>query len=98
MNKNDEDVRNEGKKKKYNYDYIKKRKSGSKQNIGIMKNLALVTQISLIFLTSVFLFLIIGYFIDKWVGTELVFKIIFLIFGVISGFFNVYKTIMNNIE
>lgn len=93
-----DDVKKEEKKRKYNYDYIKKRKSKSKENIGIMKNFSMVTQIGLIFLTSVFLFLLIGYLLDRCIGTELLFKIIFMILGVISGFFNVYKTIMKNIE
>lgn len=94
MNKKNNDVREE-EKKKYKYDYIEKR---NKNKVGIMKNLALVSQVALIFLTSLFVCLGIGYFLDKLIGTNLVFKIIFLLIGVLTGGTSVYKVIMKNIE
>lgn len=34
--------------------------------------------------------LVIGYFLDKWLGTNPLFLIVFLIFGVIAAFRNAY--------
>lgn len=95
MSKKNKDVKKEENKRKYNYDYIEKR---NKNRVSIMKNLTLVSQLALIILTSIFVCLGIGYFLDKIIGTSLVFKIIFLIIGVIAGWTSVYKIIMKNIE
>lgn len=95
MNKKNKDVKKEEDKKKYKYDYIERRK---KNRVSIMKNLALVTQVALIFLTSLFVCLGIGYFLDKLIGTNLVFKIVFLVIGVLTGWTSVYKVIMKNID
>lgn len=35
----------------------------------------------------------IGFFLDRWVGTESLFKIIFLLFGIAAGFINLMKTV-----
>ncbi len=37
---------------------------------------------------------LIGYYFDKWLGTEPAFLLIFLLLGVASGFWNVYRIAM----
>lgn len=58
---------------------------------GIYKNLALVTQLGINMVASVFIGLAIGRFLDKKIGTEWIFTIIFLVVGVLAGFMNLLK-------
>jgi len=39
----------------------------------------------------------IGYLLDAWLGTHSVFKIVFLLFGIVAAFLNLFKTI-NKVE
>jgi ATP synthase protein I len=39
-----------------------------------------------------------GFYIDKWFHTKPIFAIIFLIFGVIAGFLNAYRTIIKDTD
>lgn len=51
------------------------------------------------FVASIFIGAIIGIYLDKWFETEPVFFFIFLIFGIIAGFRNIYqvtKKYLNN--
>ncbi|GEM_PF-1357388 len=64
----------------------------------IFKNLALVTQIGLIFVISILFSIYLGNIIDGVLNTNNIFKIIFILIGVISGFVSVYKIIMKSIE
>jgi len=38
-----------------------------------------------------------GYVLDRWFGTHSVFKIAFLLFGIVAAFLNLFKTI-NKVE
>ncbi|MFM1538514.1 AtpZ/AtpI family protein [Helcococcus bovis] len=60
-----------------------------------MKNLVLITQLAITMSVPIILGLLIGNYIDKWVGTKWIFLIILLIMGVASGFINSYKLIMS---
>lgn len=60
-----------------------------------MKNLILITQISIAFLGPVFLGFYIGIKLDQWLKLNGLFSIILLIIGVLSGFLNAYKLIMS---
>ena len=64
----------------------------------MMKNIALVTQIGLTFVITILFSLFLGYIMDNVFNTHSVFKIIFIIIGVISGFMSVYKIIMKSIK
>jgi ATP synthase protein I len=35
----------------------------------------------------------IGYVLDRWVGTQSTFKIIFLLFGIAAGFINLFRMV-----
>jgi ATP synthase protein I len=39
-----------------------------------------------------------GFYLDKWLHTKPIFAIIFLIFGVIAGFLNAYRTIIKDTD
>ncbi len=60
-----------------------------------MRNLVLITQVSMSFLGSVFLGFYIGLKLDQWLKLNGVFSIILLIIGVLSGILNAYKLIMS---
>ena len=64
----------------------------------IFKNLALITQIGLIFIISILFSIFLGNIIDGIFNTNNIFKIIFILVGVVSGFVSVYKIIMKSIE
>ena len=64
----------------------------------IFKNLALITQIGFMFITTILLSIFLGNKIDSIFNSGIIFKIIFIIFGVASGFISVYKIIMNSIK
>jgi len=59
-----------------------------------MRNIVLITQVAISFLSPMFLGLYIGYKLDQWLKLNGIFSIILMILGVISGFLNAYKLIM----
>lgn len=66
-----------------------KKKSG-------LENLVLITQLGLNLITTVFLCLFIGLWIDKRFGTNTV--LAFLILGIVSGSFHAYKMAKRTID
>lgn len=64
----------------------------------VFKNLALITQIGFMFITTILLSIFLGNKIDSIFNSGIIFKIIFIILGVASGFISVYKIIMNSIK
>lgn len=64
----------------------------------IYKNLFLITQIGLVFMISVLLSIFLGNIIDEKFNSGNIFKVIFIIIGVVSGFASVFKIIMNSVE
>ncbi len=64
----------------------------------VFKNLALITQIGFMFITTILLSIFLGNKIDSIFNSGIIFKIIFIILGVASGFLSVYKIIMNSIK
>ena len=59
-----------------------------------MKNLVLITQVGIDMVVPIFLGLLLGSLLDKWIGTKWIFSIILLIMGVAAGFLSAYKRIM----
>ncbi len=43
--------------------------------------------------TATFVGLVIGYFLDKWLGTKPVLTIVFLLFGIAAGYKNMYQEV-----
>lgn len=56
-----------------------------------LKNLALISQIGMSMISPILLGVFIGQFIDKKLGTQGVFAIIFIILGAGGGFMNLFK-------
>ena len=67
-------------------------------NTEIIKHLSMVTELGLTMICTIFVGFGIGFFIDKKTGHEPLCTIIFLLLGVISGFWTVYKMIMKKIK
>ena len=63
----------------------------NKNNKNALGNLALITQVGLSIITPILLGVYLGMFIDKKLGTEGVFAIIFIILGAGGGFMNLFK-------
>ena len=60
-----------------------------------MKNLVLVTQVGISLVTPILLGAILGIYIDKYLTTRWLFSLIFIVLGIISGFYNTYRLIMS---
>lgn len=61
------------------------------RNRSALKNLALISQIGISMITPIILGLWIGGWIDKWLGTNSVFAIVFMLLGVGGAFVNLFK-------
>lgn len=59
------------------------------------KALALFTQIAISMLVPIFICFFVGYGIDKLVGTQAIFLIIFTVVGVLAGFRSVYVLVQS---
>lgn len=57
-----------------------------------MKGLSLVTQFGLLMAIPIFICILVGSFLDKLLGTQVLFLIIFTILGVLAAFRNMYIT------
>lgn len=53
--------------------------------------LALITQVGLSIITPILLGVFLGNIVDKWLKTESIFTIIFIILGTVAGFMNLLK-------
>uniref|UniRef100_A0A832A2K8 AtpZ/AtpI family protein n=1 Tax=Desulfacinum infernum TaxID=35837 RepID=A0A832A2K8_9BACT len=58
-----------------------------------LEYLALVTQVGLTMAGSIAFCFMIGYYLDKWLGTRGVFLVIFIVLGIIGGAVTVYRQI-----
>ena len=70
---------------------MNKKKSTGAQ---IAQALSLLSQLSIIMLTSIFGCFFIGRFIDMKLNTSPIFMLIFLILGIGGAFMSVYKTVI----
>lgn len=55
---------------------------------------SLVTQLGLTIISTILVGLFIGIFLDRSLKTNGVFLILFVLMGIIAGFYNVYKQIL----
>ena len=63
----------------------------NKKKLSIFKYLALVSQIGISMLVPILGGIYIGNRIDNWLGTKVIFLIIFSVFGIISSFVTLFK-------
>lgn len=64
-----------------------------KETRKILEQLNIVTQLGLTMVGSIGLGLLIGYYLDKWLGTGGIFLVVFIFLGVIGGGHTVYRQI-----
>ena len=57
-----------------------------------VRELGALSTVGFSFVLAIFLGAGFGWLIDRWLGTEKVFFLIFFVFGVIAGVLNVYRT------
>lgn len=63
----------------------------SKKNRSVLHNLSLITQLGLSIITPILIGVYLGGYIDEKVGTQMIFRMIFIIVGVAAGFLNLFK-------
>lgn len=61
------------------------------KNRNALKNLTLISQIGISMITPILLGVFIGQIIDRRIGTEGIFVIVFLLIGAGGGFLNLFK-------
>ena len=64
----------------------------------ILRSFSLTGYLGFVMVGSVLAGLLIGWFLDRLFGTDIIFKIIFIVVGVAGGFINVYREISKRIE
>lgn len=64
-----------------------------KNNGGLFKNLAMLSSMGITMVAATFIGLLIGIYLDRLFSTKPVLTIIFLIFGIIAGFKNIFDMI-----
>jgi len=65
-----------------------------KDNIGVLKALALLSQVGISIVVPIVICVWFGNKLDEWLGTKVIFLIFFTILGVISGFKSAYRLLM----
>ena len=65
-----------------------------KEEIGILGALALLSQIGITIIIPIIAGVWLGNKLDLWLGTDVIFLIIFTILGVVVGFRNSYRMLM----
>lgn len=68
---------------------MKEKKNKFKDFQGLLE----LSSLGLTFVFSIFIGLAIGLFLDSKLKTKPVFTLIFLLMGIIAGFYNIYRTI-----
>ena len=70
----------------------KKQKNDEKREV--ISNFALVSQLGIIMVTTIFISVLIGIYLDKWFKTTFIFTLIFSVLGVLAAFRNMYYQVM----
>ena len=59
----------------------------------IMRGLGLITQIGIVIVVNIGVGFFLGYLLDNYLGTAMIFKLLGLLVGIGSGFYSDYKLI-----
>lgn len=62
-----------------------------KEKVSIMKNVALITQIGVTIISTILIALLIGKKLDEWLGTGVIFTLIFILLGISSSFMTILR-------
>ena len=63
-----------------------------------LDHIAIVTQVGLTIAGSILFCLLIGYYLDKWLGTKPLFILVFILLGIAGGGYTAYRQIMEVTE
>lgn len=66
-----------------------------KQTKGLFGQLAKISIIGIEMVVSTFVGLAMGVYLDKWLQTKPWLTIVFLIFGIVAGFRNIFREVKN---
>lgn len=58
-----------------------------------IEDLALVSQVGLTVMGSILFCLLVGHYLDKWLGFKAFFKIVFILLGIAGGGYTAYRQI-----
>ena len=61
----------------------------------IMRGLGLITQIGIVIVVNIGVGFFLGYLLDNYLGTAMIFKLLGLLVGIGSGFYSNYKLMEN---
>jgi ATP synthase protein I len=62
----------------------------AKENRQLIKSLGFLSGVGISMVTATLIGLAMGYYLDKWLGTSPWLTLIFLVFGIVAGFRNIY--------
>lgn len=62
-----------------------------KDKVEIAKNFALVTQIGISIVVTILIAMLIGKSLDDWLGTKILFTLVFIILGIASCFMTILR-------
>jgi F0F1-type ATP synthase assembly protein I len=69
-----------------------------KLDFDALKNLGLLTHVGMIMILPIIGSIMLGNFVDNWLGTGYIFTFIFILLGILSGFLNLLKLAQKKIE
>jgi len=58
-----------------------------------VRSLYVLSSLGIMFALSIFIGLVVGIYLDKWLGTKPLMTLLFLVFGIISAFLSLYREI-----
>lgn len=61
-----------------------------KFDYSVLKNLSLLSQVGFLMAIPIIGCILLGSYLDRWLGTDIIFLIVFTILGVLSAFRNLY--------
>ncbi len=62
----------------------------AEDNRQIFRSLGFLSSVGITMVAATFIGLAMGYYLDKWLGTEPWLTLIFLLLGIVAGFRNIY--------
>lgn len=71
-----------------------RRKTRKQNDLNWLRELSLVSQLGITMVMSIACFFVAGFFLDKWLNTKPIFSLIFILLGIASGGYLIYKQIM----
>lgn len=64
----------------------------------IMRGISLITEVGLLIVSAAGIGFAFGYLIDNFFNFDLLFKLVGLIIGLVSGFYSVYKILISTFD